>query len=164
VTIPQKVSTSVRLPALHLQRLKCMTLLIPVVLFVIIVCFFSCFSSCFSNPNSRIRRILNLIIKLDNYPLRSLSSHLMPSRKVFSHDGSEMLMTPSPIVPSMPKTPRTPRTDSTFPHKVTAPWMRQRQVSTEYKQSKKKPGSFVGGLFRTMSGSGFSKSLESPVT
>ncbi|KAG0705883.1 hypothetical protein DFH29DRAFT_777539, partial [Suillus ampliporus] len=44
---------------------------------------------------------------------------------------------------------------------VTAPPMRQRQVSTESKESKKKPGGFLGGLFRTMSGS--SKPLESPV-
>jgi hypothetical protein len=40
--------------------------------------------------------------------------------------------------------------------------MRQRQVSTESKESKKK-GGFLGGLFRTMSGSGSSKPLESPV-
>lgn len=82
--------------------------------------------------------------------------------RTFSHE-SEMLMTPSSIAPSMPKTPQTPQTSFTSPHQVTAPLMRQRQVSTESKESKKKPGGFLGGLFRTMSGSGSSKPLESPV-
>ncbi|KAG2100507.1 hypothetical protein BD769DRAFT_1697783 [Suillus cothurnatus] len=90
-------------------------------------------------------------------------AHLPPTtmNRTFSHE-SEMLMTPSSIAPSMPKTPQTPQTNFASPHQVTAPPMRQRQVSTESKESKKK-GGFLGGLFRTMSGSGSSKPLESPV-
>ncbi|KAG2041747.1 hypothetical protein BDR03DRAFT_945551 [Suillus americanus] len=90
-------------------------------------------------------------------------AHLPPvMNRTFSHE-SEVLMTPSSIAPSMPKTPQTPQTSFASPHEVAAPPMRQRQVSTESKESKKKPGGFLGGLFRTMSGSGSSKPLENPV-
>lgn len=89
-------------------------------------------------------------------------AYLPPAmNRTFSHE-SEMLMTPSSIAPSMPKTPQTPKASFTATQ-VTAPPMRQRQVSTESKESKKKSGGFLGGLFRTMSGSGTSKPLESPV-
>lgn len=90
-------------------------------------------------------------------------AHLPPAmNRAFSQE-SEILMTPSSIAPSMPKTPQTPQTSFTSPQQATAPPMRQRQVSTESKESKRKPGGFLGGLFRTMSGSGSSKALESPV-
>ncbi|KAG2078040.1 hypothetical protein BDR04DRAFT_444011 [Suillus decipiens] len=89
-------------------------------------------------------------------------AHLPPTmNRAFSHE-SEILMTPSSIAPSMPKTPQTPQTSFNSPLHVAAPPTRQRQMSTESKESKKKTGGFLGGLFRTMSGSGSSKPLESP--
>ena len=75
--------------------------------------------------------------------------------RTFSQE-SEVLLTPSSIAPSMPKTPQMSFSSVS---QAAAPAMRQRQVSTDSRESKKKPGGFFGGLLRTMSGS---RPLDSP--
>lgn len=89
-------------------------------------------------------------VAVSGYP--SIPRAHLPSaiNRALSHE-SEVLLTPSSIAPSMPKTPQMTFNNSVS-HATASP-MRQRQVSTDSRESKKKPGGFLGGLFRTKSGS-----------
>ena len=97
-------------------------------------------------------------VAVSGYPSTPRAHLPSAINRALSHE-SEVLLTPSSIAPSMPKTPQMTFNNSVS-HATASP-MRQRQASTDSRESKKKSGGFLGGLFRTKSGS--SRPLESPV-